>query len=253
MKNLIGNMRRTIQEYAMISEGDRVAVGLSGGKDSMALLYLLKRFQQFSPFSYHLEAITIDPGFENFDTEAAKTFCKMLEVPYTIVPSNIAHIVFDVREEKNPCALCANMRRGFLAETMRQKNLNILALGHHQDDALSTFMMNMLYAGKLNTLEYKSHLSRTDVTVVRPFLNAKESDIIRVVTHEQIPVVKSPCPMDRNTNRETMTQLLSQINRDIPHSRTNMVTAMRNEAQCNLFKNKIVSSKNQKNPLCKGD
>lgn len=240
MKKLLGNMRRTIQEYDMISDGDHVAVGLSGGKDSMALLYLLKRFQKFAPFNFDLEAITVDMGFNNFDLEAAKIFCGELDVPYTIVKTDIAKIVFEIREEKNPCALCANMRRGTLSDTMNKKGLNVLALGHHQDDALTTMFLNMLYSGKLNTLEYKSHLTRTDIHVIRPFMNSTEMDIKGLIKSEGIPVLKSPCPMDRHTKRESIGQLVKQIEKTVPHSRKSMVTAMRNEEQCNLFANKKV-------------
>lgn len=240
MKKLLGNMRRTIQEYDMISDGDGVAVGLSGGKDSMALLYLLKKFQNFSPFKFDLEAITVDMGFNNFDLEAAKIFCGELDVPYTIVKTDIAKIVFEIREEKNPCALCANMRRGVLSNTMIEKKLNVLALGHHQDDALATMFLNMLYSGKMNTLEYKSHLSRADIHVIRPFMNTTELDIKGLIKSHGIPVLKSPCPMDRRTKRESIGQLVKDIEKAVPHSRKSMVTAMRNEEQCNLFTNKKV-------------
>lgn len=240
MKKILGNMRRTIQEYDMISEGDRVAVGLSGGKDSMALLFLLKKFQGFAPFKFDLEAITVDMGFNNFDLESAKLFCEELDVPYTIVKTDIAKIVFEIREEKNPCALCANMRRGALSNTMIEKKLNLLALGHHQDDALATMFLNMLYSGKLNTLEYKSHLSRANIHVIRPFMNTTEMDIKGLIKSQEIPVLKSPCPMDRNTKRESIGQLVKELEKTVPHSRKSMVTAMRNEEQCNLFANKKV-------------
>jgi len=238
MRHLLGIMRRTIQTYDLITEGDRVAVGLSGGKDSMALLKSLARFQQFSPVSFHLEAITIDLGFNNFDLTGAKEFCASLKVPYTIVPTEISKIVFDIRDEKNPCALCANMRRGALAETMNTLKLNRLALGHHADDALATLFLNMLYSGKLNTLEYSSFLSRSNIHVIRPFLDASESDIVGAIHKENIPVFKSPCPMDKHTKREDVSLFLKTIYKDTPHSRKNILTAMRNEKQCNLFVNK---------------
>ncbi|MBM7562644.1 tRNA lysidine(34) synthetase [Fusibacter tunisiensis] len=238
MKKLLGIMRRTIESYGMISDGDRVAVGLSGGKDSMALLMLLKKYQSFAPVKFHLEAITVDMGFNTFNLEAAQAFCKMLDVPYEIAKTDIAKVVFEIREEKNPCALCANMRRGVLSDVMKARGLNKLALGHHQDDALSTLFLNMLYAGKLNTLEYISYLSRADIHVIRPFLDAPESEVIRTIQSEKIPVLKSPCPMDRRTKRESINQMLENLEKEVPHSRKSLVTAMRNEAQCNLFKNK---------------
>lgn len=236
MNNILGSLRKTVQDHDLIRSGDRIAVGLSGGKDSMALLHELSRFQKFSPIPFELEAITIDLGFNNFDLEEAKKFCCHLGITYTIEKTDIAKIVFEIREEKNPCALCANMRRGALSKVMKDRNLNVLALGHHADDALSTLLLNMLYAGKLNTLEYCSFLSRSEVTVIRPFLDTAESDIVGFVKKYDIPVLKSPCPMDRHTKREDMTQLLKTLYKDMPHSRKNLLTAMRNEAQCNLFK-----------------
>jgi len=240
MSKVLGSIRRTIQERDMLQPGDRVAVGLSGGKDSMVLLYTLSRFQKFSPTPFHLEAISIDMGFNNFDLEAAVEFCKSLEVPYNIIKTDIAKIVFDIRDEKNPCALCANMRRGALAKSMQELGLNVLALGHHADDALSTLFLNMLYSGKLNTLEYKSFLTRSEVTVIRPLLDTSEHDIKGLIKEKQIPVLKSPCPMDRHTKREEVNLLLKDLYKEVPNSRKNMLTAMRNEDQCNLFKNSKV-------------
>lgn len=235
MANVVGSMRRTLQNAHMITSGDRVAVGLSGGKDSMALLHALAQFRQYSPFPFELEAITIDLGFQNFDLAAAEVFCRALDIPYTVVPTEISKIVFDIRDEKNPCALCANMRRGALAKTMNARGLNKLALGHHADDALSTLLMNALYAGKLNTLEYTSFLSRTEITVIRPFLDTAESHIIHYIHQNKIPSIKSPCPMDKRTKRETTNALLSTLYKTVPHARKNLLTAMRNADQCNLF------------------
>ncbi len=237
MNNILGRLRKTIQTQNMIKPGDRVAVGLSGGKDSMALLYLLNQFRKFSPMPFHLEAITIDLGFDNFNLDAARQFCAAIDVPYYIIKTDIAKIVFDIREEKNPCALCANMRRGALAKTMQEKKLNVLALGHHADDALSTLFLNMLYAGKLNTMEYKSYLSRSEITVIRPLLDTAEADIKHFIKDNQIPVLKSPCPLDRHTKREEVGLMLKEVYKSIPNSRKNMLTAMRNAPQCNLFKN----------------
>ncbi len=237
MNNILGRLRKTIQDQKMIMPGDRIAVGLSGGKDSMALLYLLHRFQKFYPTPFHLEAMTIDLGFDNFNLNEARLFCEAIDIPYSIIKTDIAKIVFEIREEKNPCALCANMRRGALAKAMQEKNLNVLALGHHADDALSTLLLNMLYAGKLNTMEYKSYLSRSEITVIRPFLDTAEADIKHFIKVQEIPVLKSPCPMDRHTKREDVSLMLQDLYKSIPNSRKNMLTAMRNAPQCNLFKN----------------
>ncbi len=237
MNNIIGSMRKTIQEKKLIEPGDRVAVGLSGGKDSMALLHALHRYKQYSPVPFDLVAITIDLGFNHFDLTRAKLFCETLGIQYHIIPTEIAKIVFEIREEKNPCALCAKMRRGALANAMKDLNLNVLALGHHEDDALATFFLNMTHSGKLNTLEYKSFLSKTEIHVIRPLLDTSESDIKGYVHQFDIPVLKSPCPMDKNTKREEVNQHLKLIFKQFPHSKVSMLTAMRNQSQCNLFIN----------------
>ncbi len=235
MKSLLGNLRRTIQENDMIKDGDKVAVGLSGGKDSMVLLYALKKFQRFSPIKYELAAATINLGFDNFDLTKTKEFCELLEVPLFIEETNIAKIVFEAREEKNPCALCANMRRGALMTLLNKEGYNVLALGHHSDDAIETMFMNMFYTGKLSTLDYKAFLSRSEVSVIRPFMNVKEADIIGTVNKEGIPVTKSPCPMDKNTTREKIKTLLKGIYSDIPGSRQSIVKSMKNEEQFKLW------------------
>lgn len=240
MNNLIGSMRKTIQTYELIVPNDRIAVGLSGGKDSMALVYMLKKYQRFSPVPFALEAISIDLGFNNFKLDEAKAFCDQIEVPLTIVKTEIAQIVFDIRQEKNPCSLCATMRRGALADAMKERNLNKLALGHHQDDALATLLMNMLYAGKLNTLEYISHLTKKDIYVIRPFLDSSESAVKKAIKTHDIPVLKSPCPMDKKTKREEMEVLLKSLSQENPFARKNLIAAMRNEDHCNLFINKKV-------------
>jgi len=246
MGNVLGSIRKTIQEKDLFQPGDRIAVGLSGGKDSIALLHALSRFRKFSPIPFELMALTVDMGFDNFDLIEAKKLCQTLDVPYEIISTDIAKIVFEIREEKNPCALCANMRRGALAQKMNELNYNVLALGHHSDDAVSTFFLNMLYAGKLNTLEYKSYLSRANITVVRPLLDTSESDVIGYIKENDLPILKSPCPMDRQTKREEINTLLKSIYKEIPNSRKNVITAIRNEDQCNLFVN---CSQNNKEPL----
>lgn len=235
MKSLLGNLRKTVQENNMIVDGDRVAVGLSGGKDSMVLLYALKKFQRFSPMKFDLAAATINLGFDNFDLTATKEFCESIDVPLFIEDTHIAKVVFETRQEKNPCALCANMRRGALMTLLNTEGYNVLALGHHSDDAIETYFMNMLYTGKLKTLDRKSYLSRSEVNVIRPFINVKEADIIGAVNKENIPVTKSPCPMDKNTTREKIKLLLRDIYCDIPNSRQSILKSMTNEEQFKLW------------------
>lgn len=235
MSSVLGTLRKTIQEYQLIGPGDRIAVGLSGGKDSTALLWALKQFQRFSPIPYTLEAVTISKGFPGMDLTPMRTLCADLEIPYHIEETNIAEIVFDIRKEKNPCSLCSTLRRGALAQVMNREGLNVLALGHHADDAIETLMMNILYTGKISTFEIKSHLSRSNITLIRPLIGCSEKEVLGLVRQQGLPVIPSPCPADANTKREEIHQLLKGIYRSIPHSRANLLTAMKNEEQLNLW------------------
>lgn len=208
--NLLGSIRKTIRDFHLIEAGDRIAVGLSGGKDSMALLHALSRYRRFSPEPFELMAITVDPGFHNFDLDTARRFCDELGVPYHVEPTEIAEVVFHIREEQNPCSLCANMRRGTLASVMNQKGFNKLALGHHLDDLIETFFMNLLYTGRIKPLEASAYLSRTDITVIRPLIETNERTVLAYVDQFRIPVVKSPCPVDKKTNREAVSDFLKR-------------------------------------------
>lgn len=235
MSSILGALRRTIQEYDLIKPGDRIAVGLSGGKDSTALLWALKKYQSFSPVPFELEAITISKGFENMDLSPMVRFCSELGVPYSIEETDIARIVFDIRQEKNPCSLCATLRRGALAQVMNRQGLNVLALGHHADDALETLLMNMLYTGKISTFEIKSHLTRSDITMIRPLIGSSEKEVIGLVRQLGLPVIPSPCPANENTKREETRQLLKNIYRSIPNARASLLTALKNQDQLNLW------------------
>ncbi len=235
MKEILGNLRRTIHDFDMIKEDDHIAVGLSGGKDSMILLYYLKQFQRFSPIKYKLSAIMIDLGFGNFNIGKTKDFCEELGVDLIVEKTNIAKVVFEVRKEKNPCGLCSNMRRGTLGTVMKREGMNVLALGHHEDDAIETFMMNLLYTGKLKTLDQKKYLSRSKSTVIRPLINVKEKQIINAVLEYKIPVTKSPCPMDKATKREKTKKMLESIYGDVLYSRESILRSMKNKEQFNLW------------------
>lgn len=235
MSSILGALRKTVQEHGLIKPGDRIAVGLSGGKDSTALLWALKKYQGFSPVPFHLEAITISKGFEGMDLSPMVELCAQLEIPYHIEKTDIAKIVFDIRQEKNPCSLCATLRRGALADVMNRKGLNVLALGHHADDALETLLMNMLYTGKISTFEIKSELARSGITMIRPLIGSSEREVIGLIRQMSLPVIPSPCPADENTKREETRQLLSSIYRRIPHARASLLTAIRNKEQLNLW------------------
>lgn len=235
MKRILGSIRRAVEEYNLIEDGDKVAVGVSGGKDSMALLYALKLFQRFSPVKYDLEALTLTLGFDGFDLTPVKEFCAKIDVPYTIKETKIGKIVFDVREEKNPCSLCAKMRRGALHNLMKEKGCNVLALGHHADDAIETLFMSMFYEGRINTFSPKTHLSRKDIYAIRPMIYVEEREIIGAIRKHGLPIVESPCPANKQTKREEIKTLMRQIYKEIPGSKDRIITSMKNEEQVNLW------------------
>jgi tRNA(Ile)-lysidine synthase TilS/MesJ len=235
MKKLLGCIRRADKDFGMIREGDRVAVGLSGGKDSMALLKAMKLYQYFSPNKFELEAIMISMGFEDFDTQTVQDWCDSLEIPLIIVETEIQKIVFEERKEKNPCSLCAKMRRGSLHDEMKKRNLNVLALGHHLDDAINTLFMSLYYEGRMHTFSPLSYLSRKDLWMIRPMIYAEERDIMHVVKTHHVPIVKSPCPADKNTVREEMNTRMAALYKEIPTAKHNILNAMKNGDQMELF------------------
>lgn len=194
----------------MIKDGDRIAVGLSGGKDSGALLAALAAFRRFSPARFELCGVTVDAG-AGADYSALAEFCKRLGVEYFLEKTDIYAVVFEVRKEKNPCSLCAKMRRGALAGVLNREGYNKLALGHHADDVAQTLLMSMIYEGRLNTFKPISEMTRTGVTVIRPFVYVNEKDIVALCGEEDIPVTKNPCPADGGTKRRYVGDLLRRL------------------------------------------
>lgn len=236
MKSFLANLRHTIQEKQLIMPGDRVAVGISAGKDSMALLYGLKVIQPYISIPFTLEAVTIDMGFEDFNLEPIRDYIEnTLRVPYTVCPTDIYKIVFEVRKETNPCSLCANMRRGALSGVLRERNLNVLALGHHNDDAIITFFMNMLYSGRLNTHQFSTHLSKSNLHMIRPMLYIPEKQIVSLIKKERIPTLSSPCPADKNTKREEIKKMAHELYKIHKDCRQNILAAMENKNQFDLW------------------
>jgi len=235
MKKVLGCIRKAVEEYGMIKEGDVVSVGLSGGKDSIVLLHALKLYQNFSPVKYQLKAITVANGFEGFDLSSVSDWCSQNNIPYTIKHTEIGKIIFDIRKEKNPCALCAKMRRGILHDTMKETNSNVLALGHHSDDAIETLFMSMLYAGQMKTFAPITHLSRKDLWVIRPMIYATESEVIGAQRKNNLPIVENPCPADKTTTREDMKNLTRKFYKEIPNARANIMSAMKHKDQFSLL------------------
>lgn len=225
-RRLLSCARRAVEQYDMIKEGDRIAVGLSGGKDSTALLCVLKELQRFYPKHFELVAITVNTGFEGMDFSPLVSLCAEMGIEYRIVDSDIAKIVFDVRNESNPCSLCARMRRGLLHDTAKELNCNKLALGHHYDDAVITFLMNLFNEGRIGCFSPVTYLSRKDLTMIRPFLFADEGDIRYFMKSNDLPVVTSTCPEDKHTDRERFKKMVDEMDRENKGLKHRIFTAM---------------------------
>ena len=235
MKEILGCIRRADQDFGMIEDGDRVAVGVSGGKDSLLLLYALSLYRRFSPHPFTLQAVTLTMGLEPFDLSGVQALCDRLEVPYVVRETQIGRIVFEERREKNPCALCAKMRRGALNDLCRELGVTKLALGHHRDDALETLLMSLLYEGRLHTFQPVTRFDRTPVVQIRPLIYAPEKVIVHYARRLDLPVVASPSPANGRTKREDMKDLLDLICRRVPNARELMLSALRNTEQYGLW------------------
>ena len=215
MKRMLSYTRRGVDDYNMIEEGDKIAVGISGGKDSLALLCSLAYLRRFYPKKFELIAITIDMGFEGgMDFTPVRELCEKLDVPYHIIPTEISKIIFDVRKEANPCSLCAKMRRGALHNAAKELGCNSVALGHHFDDVVETFMLNLFFEGRLGCFSPVTYLSRVGVKLIRPLLYMPEKDVVEFAKKNELPVVESKCPADKNTEREEMKTLLRTLERE---------------------------------------
>ncbi len=228
LQRVFSEVRKALDDYHMIAEGDKIAVGISGGKDSLTLLYALSSLRRFYPHPFDLVAVTVDLGFANLDLTEIKKLCEKLEVPYTVVKTQIGQIVFEQRQENNPCALCAKMRKGALNEAMKQLGCNKIAYAHHMDDVVETMMLSLLYEGRFHTFSPVTYLDDTGLTVIRPLIYMKEADVIGFVRKYEVSVVKSPCPADGHTKREYVKQLLKQLNTENPGVKQRMFTAVQN-------------------------
>ena len=226
LNDFTGCVRRAVDDYGMINEGDRVAVGVSGGKDSMLLLAALRQLQSYYPKRFELGAITIELGFEMMDFTPVKRFCEERGIEYTCVKTDIKEVVFDVRQEDNPCSLCAKMRRGALNNTLRERGMNKLALGHHFDDAVETFMMSLLFEGRLSCFQPVTYLDRSGVTQIRPLIYAGEQRIANLAAALELPIVENPCPQDKTSKRYEIKQLLKSMCGEYPDMKTKVFGAM---------------------------
>ena len=225
MQKLIGLVRRCVQDYCMIEEGDRIGVGVSGGKDSVALLAFLAELRKYNDKKFEVEAITIDMGL-GMDYSPIQDLCDKWEVPYTVVKTEIAPIIFEHRKEKNPCSMCAKMRRGALNQAILDKGFNKLALGHHYDDAVETFVMNLLFEGRIGCFQPVTDLDRTGITQIRPMLYIHEKTVDNFAKRMELPVIENRCPVDKETKREEVKQLVYDLSQTYPNLKDRIFGAM---------------------------
>lgn len=214
IRRLLSCARRAVDDYGMIKDGDRIAVGLSGGKDSIALLCVLLNLQRFYPKRFEICGISVSMGFEGMDYSPVADFCSECGVEYRVIKTELAHIIFDVRKESNPCSLCAKMRRGILHDAAKDMGCSKIALGHHYDDVIDTFMLNLFHEGRIGAFLPVTYLSRKDITLIRPLLYVPEKDIRYFLSKNDLPTVKNPCPEDGHTEREKMKQLINGLDRE---------------------------------------
>lgn len=226
LQKLLSYTRKAVDTYHMINDGDKIAIGVSGGKDSLAMLYALKGLQRFYPKKFDLVAITVNLGFEGFDLSGVKELCKTLDIEYHIIDTDIGTVIFDERKEKNPCSLCAKMRRGALNELAVNLGCNKVALGHHKEDVVETMMLSLFYEGRFFSFPPVTYLDRMKVYAIRPLMYVPEKEIIGFKNAYNLPVVESPCPANGNTKREYMKQLLKELNLENPDLTDRMFTAI---------------------------
>ena len=226
LQQVMSYVRRAVDDYHMIEDGDKIAIGISGGKDSLAMLYALHGLKRFYPKKFEIHAVTVDLGFKNLNLDKIKEICEELEVEYTIVSTEIAKIIFEDRKESNPCSLCAKMRKGALNDAIKAAGCNKVAYAHHKDDVVETMLMSLIFEGRFHTFSPVTYLDRMDLTVIRPLMYMNEADVIGFINKYEVPVVKSPCPADGNTKREYIKQLLRQLNLENPGVKERMFTAI---------------------------
>ena len=229
LNEFTGTVRRAVDDYDMIQAGDKVAVGVSGGKDSMLLLLALHHLKSFYPKPFELSAITIELGFEGMDFTPVKDMCAELNIPYACLKTDIKEIVFDVRREDNPCSLCAKMRRGALNDYLRENGIGKLALGHHFDDAVETFMMSLLFEGRFSCFRPVTYLDRSGITQIRPLIYCGEQKIANLAAQLNVPVVENPCPQDKASKRWEIKQMLKTMSADYPDMKSKIFGAMQRQ------------------------
>ncbi len=227
MQKILSYMRRAVDDYNMINDGDKIAVGVSGGKDSLTLLAALANMRKFYPKKYDIVAITLDLGYDDMDFEPIAQFCNQLDVEYRVIKTDIREIVFNIRKEENPCSLCAKMRRGALNNAAIDAGCRKIALGHHNEDVNETFMLSLVFEGRIGCFSPVTYLDRMDVTLIRPLIYTPESYIKGYAKQANLPVVKNSCPADGNTKRQEVKDLLNKLNKDYPGLKERMFGAVK--------------------------
>ena len=230
MNKILSLVRRCVEDYDMIQAGDKIAVGVSGGKDSLMLLTALAKLREFYPVPFQLEAVTLDMGHADgrpgMDFSPVADYCRSLGVPYTLKESEIHHVIFDLRREKNPCSMCAKMRRGALHGVLQERGLTKIALGHHYDDAVETFFLSLIFEGRLSCFQPVTYLDRTGITQIRPLLYCGEGMLRNAAARNGLPVVFNPCPADGNTKRQEIKELIHTLDKQYPGLKSRVFGAM---------------------------
>ncbi len=226
LQQLYSYARRAIDDYQMIENGDKIAVGISGGKDSLTLLYALHGLRRFYPQKFELIAITVNLGYREFNVEPLRELCVKLEIPYKVIDTDIADIVFNKNPNENPCSLCAKLRKGALNDAAKKLGCNKVAYAHHKDDIIETMILSLIFEGRFHSFSPKTFLDRTELTVIRPLMYLSEADVIGFKNKMELPIVKNPCPVDGHTKRQYAKDLLRKLNLEHPGTKDRMFTAI---------------------------
>lgn len=242
MQKLLSKMRQAINDYNLIEDGDKIALGLSGGKDSLTLLHLLNSYRKFSPEKFELIAITLNPG--KVDNSPLHKLCKDLKIEFYEIQTDIQEIVFDIRKEKNPCSLCAKLRRGILYNTAKNLGCNKVALGHHKDDALETLMLSISYEGRINCFSPKTLMKENKITLIRPMVYISETSIKNISKKYNFPIITNPCPVDKKTKREDIKNLIHDLDNRIPGFKKNLFGALTNSDELFIWNKEKIKNNN---------
>ena len=228
LQQLYSYVRQAIDDYRMIADGDRIAVGISGGKDSLTLLYALSGLRRFYPKKFELAALTVDLGLDHYDLSEIRQLCKTLDVEYHVIKTKIGEIVFEEQKESSPCALCAKMRKGALNQKLNDLGCNKIAYAHHKDDIIETMLLSLMFEGRFYAFPPVTHLDRSNLDVIRPLMYVPEVDVIGFKNHYNLPIVKNPCAFDGKTQRQYAKDLLQQLNKEHPGVKNRLFTAIIN-------------------------